>query len=58
MTRILIRAPKSPFVPISPEKMDGRLMGGNSGNLVFLDAAWKLLDTKENDLTPDGFAPY
>ncbi|HYO42449.1 MAG TPA: polysaccharide pyruvyl transferase family protein [Candidatus Limnocylindrales bacterium] len=54
MTRILLRATKSPFEVRSPRKtLDDNLIAGNSGNLVFMDAAWKLLSAPGADITPD-----
>ena len=44
MTRILLRAPMSPFDVHSVETtIERNLIATNAGNLVFLDAAWKLL---------------
>jgi len=58
MTQILLRSPKSPFEAVSPDRMlSDRLMGGNSGNLIFLESAYKLLDTRDTEITVDGFAP-
>lgn len=55
MTSILLRAPKSPFVPATVERtLEKNLIGNNSGNLVFLYAAWKLLATQDADITPAG----
>lgn len=55
MTRILLRAPKSPFEVASPEEvLSGNLIGLNAGNLVFLHAAWKILSTPGTTITPDG----
>jgi len=54
MTRLLLRAPKSPFDAVSPERTLARnLVGTNSGNLVFLEAAWKILATREAEIDPD-----
>jgi hypothetical protein len=55
--RILIRAPKDPFEVHSPaETLDRNLIAGNSGNLVFATAAWKLLSAPGVTLEPDRFA--
>jgi hypothetical protein len=59
MTRILIRAPKSPFDAVPPEQvLSQNLIGDNSGNLLFIDSAWRLLSTRGTELTPDRFAPH
>ncbi len=40
MTAILLRAPKSPFVPATVEwTLSKNLIGNNSGNLIFINAA-------------------
>lgn len=47
MTRILLRAKKSPFEALSPEDALARnVIGTNSGNLIFIEAAYKLLSTR------------
>jgi hypothetical protein len=54
MKRILLRAPKSPFDVVSPEEtLDRNLVGTNSGNLIFLEAAWKQLATRDTVVVPD-----
>jgi len=54
MTRILLRMPKGPFEIASPERALSRdLIAYNTGNLIFLDAAYKLLDTRDAVITPD-----
>ncbi len=54
VTKILLRATKSPFEVHSPLKtLDDNLIAGNSGNLVFLEAAWKLLSVPGVEITPD-----
>lgn len=54
MKRILIRLPKSPFETASPERVLAEdLMAYNSGNLIFLESAYKLLDTRDAEITPD-----
>lgn len=59
MTSILLRAPKSPFVPATVERtLSENLIGNNSGNLVFIDAAWKLLATREAEITPAGMGGH
>ena len=59
MTRILIRSPKSPFEAVSPERVLSRnLIGDNSGNLLFLESAWRLLSTRGTEITADRFAPH
>lgn len=55
MTAILLRAPKSPFVPATVERtLAENLIGNNSGNLVFIHAAWKILSTHEADVAAGG----
>ena len=55
MTSILLRAPKSPFEPATVERtLAENLIGNNSGNLVFIGAAWKLLATRSAEITPAG----
>ena len=57
MTRILLRAPMSPFDVHSVETtIERNLIATNAGNLVFLDAAWKLLSAPGVEITPDGLA--
>lgn len=54
MTRILIRGPKSPFEAIPPERMLlDNLIADNSGNLLFLETAFKILSTRDVEVTPD-----
>lgn len=44
MTRILLRAGKSPFKPVSShDTLESNLIGNNNGNLIFASAAHKLL---------------
>lgn len=59
MKRILLRTPKSPFDVVSPEQtaLHNRI-GSNVGNALFLDAAYKYLDTSDAEVTPDGFAEH
>jgi len=51
--------PKGPFEVVSPEQtaLDNRI-GSNVGNAVFLDAAYKYLDTSDAEITPDCFAEH
>ena len=59
MTSILLRAPKSPFVPATVERtLAENLIGNNSGNLVFIGAAWKLLSTRGAEITAAGLGGY
>ena len=59
MTRILLRSPKSPFESVSPEVMlRDDLISSNSGNLIFLESAWKILDTTGTEIVPDRSAPH
>jgi hypothetical protein len=49
---------KSPFEVISAERtLDEDINGGNSGNLIFLESAYKLLSTRDAEITVDGFHP-
>jgi len=44
MSRILIRAGKEPWVPITPETtLAGNVLGTNSGNAVFSTAVFSAL---------------
>jgi Polysaccharide pyruvyl transferase len=55
-TRILLRSPRSPFEHRSPyEMLERNLIGDNTGNLVFLDAAYRLLERPGVEVVPDGF---
>jgi hypothetical protein len=57
--RILLRSPKDPFDVVSPERtLEANLIGNNSGNLIFLEAAYKLLDTRDATIDVDGFAAH
>lgn len=57
-TRMLLRSPKTPFQAVSADRMlTDSLMGGNSGNLIFLESAYKLLNTRDTEITLDRFAP-
>jgi len=52
--RILLRAPKGPFEVCSAEDtLDRNLIAENSGNLVFIHAAWKLLSAPGVEISPD-----
>ena len=58
MTRMLLRSPKTPFEAFSADRMlTDSLMGGNSGNLIFLESAYKLMGTRGTEITLDRFAP-
>ena len=60
MTRILFRAPADPFAVHSVETtIERNLIATNAGNLVFLDAAWKLLSAPGVEITagPPGGRP-
>jgi hypothetical protein len=58
-TQILLRSPKTPFETTSAEVALGdNLLGHNSGNLIFLETAYKILDTHDAEITPDRFAAY
>jgi hypothetical protein len=55
MKRILLRSGKSPFRVASREEvMQQDLIGTNSGNLLFSDAAHKLLLTERTEVTSNG----
>lgn len=54
MKRILLRSPKGPFEVVSPETtLHRNLIASNSGNLVFLEAAHKILATSGTEVVPD-----
>ncbi len=56
MTRLLLRAPKDPFEVVDAERTLARnLIGSNSGNLVFIEAAHKILSAPGVEIEPDGF---
>jgi len=58
MARILIRGMKTPFEAISAERtLDEDINGGNSGNLIFLESAYKLLSTRDAEISVDHFHP-
>lgn len=53
--RILLRAGKTPYNAYSyGETLRRNLLGTNSGNLVFSEAAWRLLSTRDTKLTSAG----
>jgi len=53
--RILLRSPKVPFEVVSPAEVFRRnLIGTNAGNLVFLQATWKILGVPDATIEPDG----
>ena len=57
MKRLLLRTPKSPFTVVSPETAYHRnLIGDNAGNLVFLQATYKILGTSDQRLDPGNFS--
>jgi hypothetical protein len=59
MKRMLLRCPKDPFEVVSPEQVAlHNLIGSNTGNLLFLDAAYKLLNTKDVTVEPDRFKAH
>jgi hypothetical protein len=56
VTRILLRAPKDPFeVRPAEQVLEQNLIGNNSGNLVFIDAAHKLLSVPGATIVADRF---
>ena len=59
MTKILIRGTKSPFEAVSAERMlRDNLIANNSGNLLFLETAWKILSTKGTEITADRLSAH
>lgn len=56
MTRLLLRAPKDPFEVVSPGRtLERNLIGSNSGNLVFLTAAHRILSAPGVAIEVDRF---
>ncbi|MGW9346121.1 polysaccharide pyruvyl transferase family protein [Nocardiopsis flavescens] len=56
MTRVLLRAGRSPFTPASPSEVVQRnLIATNTGNLLFSDAVWKFLSTPGTEITPNRY---
>jgi hypothetical protein len=54
MTRILLRAPKDPFEVVDAERtLERNLIATNSGNLVFIGAAHKILSAPGVEIEPD-----
>lgn len=54
--RILLRSPRSPFESPSPYAvLERNLIGNNVGNLVFLDAAYRILHRPDVEVATDGF---
>ena len=52
--RILVRSPKDPFELVSPATVfDRNLIALNSGNLLFLQAVWKILGGGGAEIAPD-----
>jgi hypothetical protein len=59
MTRILIRGTKSPLDAVSPERvLDDNLIANNSGNLLFLETAFKVLSTRDTEVVADRLTPH
>jgi hypothetical protein len=59
MKPILLRAPKSPFEYATPRRsLDENLIGDNSGNLIFIHAAWKILATHGTEIEAAGMGGY
>jgi hypothetical protein len=55
--RILLRSPRDPFDPAAPEVvLERNLIATNSGNLVFMDAAHKILSAPGVEVVADGLA--
>lgn len=56
VTRILMRAGKSPFSSLAPYKtFDENVIGNNNGNLLFSSAAHKLLSADDVEVKAHGF---
>ena len=56
MRRILLRAGKSPFEVVSTQQaIQQDLIGTNAGNLIFSDAAYKMLLTANTEIETYGF---
>ena len=54
MKRILLRAPKDPFEVFSAqETLERNLIAGNAGNLIFIEAAYKILATRDSRVEVD-----
>jgi hypothetical protein len=59
MKRLLLRTPKDVFEVVSPATaLAQNMVGGNSGNLVFTEAAQRILSVADVEITPDRFAAY
>jgi Polysaccharide pyruvyl transferase len=59
MKRLLLRTPKDAFEVVSPEStLAQNLVGGNSGNLIFTEAAQRILSAREVEITPDRFEAH
>lgn len=57
MKRLLLRTPKHPYTVVSAETAYHRnLIGDNAGNLVFLQAAYRILATSDQQLDPGNFS--
>ena len=58
MTRILLRAKKDPFDVLTPEEsLERNVIGTNSGNLVFIQSAYKLLSARDTRIDVHGRLP-
>jgi hypothetical protein len=56
MKPLLLRSRKDAFEVVAPTTvLDQNLIGDNSGNLIFLEAAQRILTTREQTVTPDRF---
>ena len=52
MKKILIRAGKDPFKSIDPiTVLDKNILGTNSGNLIYAQAMYKILNTRNTDIS-------
>jgi hypothetical protein len=55
MTRLLIRAGKSPFTPVVAEStLTQDVFNSNSGNYLFQHSVWRALSTDDAELTANG----
>src|SRR5699024_8367089 len=56
MSRILVRAAKRPWVPVSPESVLAQnVIATNIGNLLFGQSVMRALSTPENHVVPNAY---
>ncbi|MFC7503486.1 hypothetical protein, partial [Nocardioides sp. GCM10030258] len=59
MKRILLRSGKDPFDVVSVEESIERdVLGTNAGNLIFSNAAHKILSTPDTQVVSNGLVVY